>query len=184
MSLATNPKIREKLLKRVLNDIKQLMECKDFSAVFPDPANTNVIWVKFRNQMGLYSNQTHVIEIKLRIGESHDYPVTPPHVKFLTSILHVNVKNGSICLSILKGVNEKDGWTPSCNLCGVVQAIFLLLEFPNILSPFNVDAVDITKRYDKDKNEAAYKEVIDEYYNKSNNIKTIEAFDAIANAEQ
>ena len=171
--------VRAKIAKKRLpSDIKQLCESKDFQAIPAVADNMNALWVKFKNSGGFYRNQTHVIEIK--IGTSaHEYPFTPPNVKFLTPIFHTNIKNGSICLSILKGKTNENpqGWTEAYNLCSIVQTIFSLLESSNPDSAFDPDASKAWVSTDGGKDEDKYISIIDEYYFKKDYKSVIDQFD-------
>jgi ubiquitin-protein ligase len=180
MALDMQSIVRAKIAKKRLpSDIKQLCESKEFQAVHAVADNMSAMWVKFKNTGGFYRNQTHVLEIK--IGTSaHEYPFTAPHVKFLTPMFHTNVKNESICLSILKekSVNNPEGWSEVYNLSSVVQAIFLLLELPNTASPYNPDAAKVWITSKQGQLEEYFVGEIDKYYFSHNYQTVIDAFDA------
>lgn len=175
-------RVRTKVTKiRMPKDIRALLESKEYQAVLVNKDHMDKIWVKLKMNGGFYRNQTHIIEIKLNASNgTFDYPFTAPLVKFLTPICHVNISyQGSICLSILKGKDKDndEGWTEACSLVGVIDAIRLLMDVPNIESPWNNAASAIWMASNEGKNEAKFMKETDDYY-LSNNYKTaIEEFD-------
>lgn len=79
----------------------------------------------------------------------HDYPYSPPSVKFLTKVWHPNVyENGDLCISILhppiddpqSGELACERWNPTQNVRTVLLSVISLLNEPNTYSPANVDA--------------------------------------------
>eukprot|EP00054_Salpingoeca_dolichothecata_P036300 m.7185 g.7185 ORF g.7185 m.7185 type:complete len:147 (-) comp6552_c0_seq1:31-471(-) len=72
-----------------------------------------------------------------------DYPFKPPHVKFSTPVYHPNVKDGSICLDILK-----NNWSPALTAHKVLLSISSLLTEPNCKDPL---APEIAKLYLQDR---------------------------------
>lgn len=184
--VATDPKlqakVRVKIVKtRLPKDVRALLESKDYQAVLAVKDRMDKIWVKIKIPGGFYRNQTHILEIKLDASNgTFDYPFTAPLVKFLTPMYHVNISyNGSICLSILKGKDPKnpEGWTEACSLNGVIDALKLLMDVPEVESPWNKEAAATWMASNEGKNEAKFMKEADYYYS-SNNYKTaIEEFD-------
>ncbi len=101
-------------------------------------------------------------------------------VKFLTPMYHVNISYlGSICLSILKGKDKEnpEGWTEACSLSGVIDAIILLLDVPNVESPWNKEASAAWMASNEGKNEAKFMKEADNYYLSGNYKTPIQEFD-------
>ncbi|ORZ40428.1 ubiquitin-conjugating enzyme/RWD-like protein, partial [Catenaria anguillulae PL171] len=71
-----------------------------------------------------------------------NYPVAPPHVKFLTRVYHPNMdSDGRICIPVLKEGNEPDRWNPvKCNIRSALAQIRQLLAEPNPHDPLDADA--------------------------------------------
>lgn len=84
----------------------------------------------------LYEN----IKYELILTLPPNYPFSPPTVKFITKILHVNVKNGDICLDILKTT-----WSPVLSISKLLLCISTLLSDPNFESIFDMDAAELYK---------------------------------------
>lgn len=78
----------------------------------------------------------------LRITIPPTYPLQPPTIKFVTPIVHANVKldTGEICLDLLK-----DAWTPAYSVLECVRAVRLLLDNPGVDSPLNVDVAALLR---------------------------------------
>lgn len=174
-------KVREKVTKiRLPKDVRSLLESKEYQVVPVIKDHMNKIWVKLKPD-GFYRNQTHILEIKLDTeNNTFDYPFTAPLVKFLTPMYHVNISDqGSICLSILKGKTKDnpEGWTEACSLSGVIDAIRLLLDVPNVESPWNKEASATWMASNEGKNEAKFMKVADHYYLSGNYKTPIQEFD-------
>lgn len=73
------------------------------------------------------------------------YPLHPPKIRFVTSIIHPNVAvdTGEICLDLLK-----EAWTPTYSILQSVRAVRMLLGYPEIDSPLNVDAAVLLREGD------------------------------------
>ncbi|KAK4178669.1 ubiquitin-conjugating enzyme/RWD-like protein [Triangularia setosa] len=82
----------------------------------------------------------------LKINIPPTYPLSPPEIKFTTSIVHSNVKleTGEICLDLLK-----DAWTPAYTVLECVKAVRMLLDHPGVDSPLNVDVAALLREGDE-----------------------------------
>lgn len=132
-------------IRRLKNEIKYLQEQQDHENMFTvqmvddDTYHWNVHI--FGPQDSLYEGA----EFKLDVRLPNDYPFSPPRVKFLTNIEHLNINGGDICLDILK----KDNWSTSQNIKSVIISIICLLNEPNPQDPFNANLAEL---YRKDHN--------------------------------
>lgn len=123
-------------LRRIQNEVKTLKSnTEEYGKMF----SVNMVgddmyhWhaILIGPQDSLYQGYNFKLDIVLPV----DYPYSPPRVKFITPIQHVNVNNdGDICLDILK-----NNWIPSQNIRSILISIRLLLAEPNPEDPFNSD---------------------------------------------
>ena len=81
-----------------------------------------------------YENGIFLIKINLPVN----YPFAPPKVVFETKIFHCNIKDGEICLDILK--NE---WSPALTISKVLLSISSLLSDPNADDPLDNHAANL-----------------------------------------
>lgn len=81
-------------------------------------------------------------KFKLQINLPTSYPLHPPKIKFITKLCHPNVdfETGEICLDLLK---EK--WAPSWTILSACEAIRILMDEPEPLSPLNCDAAKLLR---------------------------------------
>ncbi|XP_053974714.1 ubiquitin-conjugating enzyme E2 R2 [Hylaeus anthracinus] len=86
----------------------------------------------------------------------HDYPYSPPSIRFKTKVWHPNVyENGDLCISILhppvddpqSGELPCERWNPTQNVRTILLSVISLLNEPNTYSPANVDASVMYRRW-------------------------------------
>ncbi len=65
-----------------------------------DPAADPLIW--FSQIQGPPNSPFECGVFTLKIVIPPDYPDVPPKIEFITPILHPNVQNGQICMSLLE----------------------------------------------------------------------------------
>jgi ubiquitin-conjugating enzyme (huntingtin interacting protein 2) len=75
----------------------------------------------------------------------NNYPYSPPSMKFITPIYHPNIKQGMICLNILKSPPGGD-WAASLTLGQVMLSVHELLSDPNPSDPLNAEAANLYKK--------------------------------------
>lgn len=123
-------------LRRIQNEVKSLKgNTEEYGKMF----NVNMVGDDMYHWQAILIGPPDSLyqgyNFKLDIVLPADYPYSPPRVKFITPIQHVNVNNGGdICLDILKG-----NWVPSQNIRSILLSIRLLLAEPNPKDPFNSD---------------------------------------------
>lgn len=129
------------LSQRLKNEISKIVSDKDI--------NSPMFVLQMTNSMYVYKGQIHGPKDSLYSGYSFDvelslplnYPFSPPNVKFITPIKHININaNGDICLNILK-----NGWDPKNTMASVMISIHCLLAQPNFEDAFNDDLLEIYK---------------------------------------
>ncbi|KAL7731568.1 hypothetical protein ACLKA6_013098 [Drosophila palustris] len=98
----------------------------------------------------------------------HDYPYSPPSIRFLTKVWHPNVyENGDLCISILhppvddpqSGELPCERWNPTQNVRTILLSVISLLNEPNTYSPANVDASVMYRRW-RDSQDNEYPNII------------------------
>lgn len=151
-------------LKRIQNEIKQIeAHYKENSKMFlVKMVDDNAFhWhaIVYGPEKSLYEKYQFELEIKL----PDDYPFSPPIVKFITPIQHVNINTkGDICLDILK-----NNWAPSQNIQSVLISIISLLSDPNYDDPLNSDLAKVYRE-----NKSDYKRrILETCKNKATKIK-------------
>lgn len=95
-------------------------------------------------------------KFKLSVVVPTDFPMKQPKIEFKTDIYHPNIKNGSICIDILK-----NAWSPAISIYNIFLSISALLSAPNPDDPlapevateyrqnyelFKKNAIEVTKK--------------------------------------
>lgn len=123
-------------IRRLQNEVKQLLDSNieyqkmfKLSMVNDDMYHWDI--VLYGPEDSLY----HGYQYKLDLVLPNNYPYSPPRIKFISSIQHLNIsKDGEICLDILK-----NKWSAAQNIRTVLLSIILLMSQPNPDDPFNHD---------------------------------------------
>jgi len=126
--------------KRIMREIKNSMESHLFE-FFHDTENIfgyqNACYIRFKPE-NTFDGQTHILRIRFEYGsnEIYRFPTKPPNIIFITPIYHTNIAlGGAICLDV---INDK--WNPQYSIEAIFNSIIILLNEPNIKSPFNNEA--------------------------------------------
>lgn len=131
--------------KKALREIANARENPDFDffvddiMAYSDEGDEGSCYLRFCVKSGFYEGQVHILRIKFVYGQGkYSYPMNPPNIVFVTPIYHTNIAlaGGSICLDVIK----TDAWSPMYGLNAIFSSIVLLLDEPNVLSPFNNSA--------------------------------------------
>jgi len=109
-------------------------------------------WLGFILGTGTYEKGVFQIEIKI----SRKFPFQAPNFWWKTKIFHPNIINEKICI----GVFNKD-WVPTMTISGLIEAVRVLLNYPNPKSPLNHKAAKLLQN-----NEEKYKETVRDYIKK------------------
>lgn len=121
-------------LRRIHNEVQYIQRDKEenksmFTLSMIDENMFHWKAILYGPKDSLYEGYEFDISIKL----PENYPMSPPNVKFISPIKHLNINDsGDICVDILK-----NKWTSSQNMTSVLMSIILLLTEPNISDPFN-----------------------------------------------
>jgi ubiquitin-protein ligase len=121
-------------------------------------------YLRFTIKTGVYQNQTHVLRIKFSYGSNQVYtfPQDPPNVTFETPVFHPNIATGgSICLDVIK-----NKWSPMYGIETIFNSIMVLLECPNVDSPYNSEAARKYSQHLKKDTIERYRNICTEYYRK------------------
>ena len=122
---------------RVIRELDKLSKCP--------PTGYTILGDNTDNNMTLQvTTSIGTGNVKLTVPER--YPIHPPIVAFIAPVpFHPNIdRNGNICLDLLKA----EGWRPTYDLFKVLEAVRLLLDYPNVDDPLNLEAAEL---YTKDR---------------------------------
>ncbi|AEX61556.1 putative ubiquitin-conjugating enzyme E2 [Megavirus vitis] len=150
-------------IRRIQNELKIIDKerCKYIDLFTIEMIDDNIYCWKAHikgPENSLYDN--YKFELKIELPD--DYPYTPPKVKFITPVQHMNINDkGDICLSILK----KDGWSASQNIISILLSIIVLLDQPNSEDPFNSELAHLYRS-----NKSKYEKTIKNFCKKNSNL--------------
>lgn len=150
--------------KKILKEIEKAYKSNSYEFLYDldgQYGEKEACYLKFKTTNNIYDEQTHILRIKFKHGANNTrcYPIESPNVIFMTPILHANVaESGSICLDILQ-----DKWSSLYGVENIFNSILILLEEPNLNSPFSAYASQIHNQFKNNTKE--YKIVSNNYYN-------------------
>ncbi len=136
-----------------MNTKKRIMEefankSKKYNITIPNEKDIYTWEAKIKGEK-LYKDGIFTLKIVFK----HNYPLSPPYIKFLTKIYHPNISHeGEICLDIIR-----DNWRPCFTINNILDVITVLLETPNTKSFINREAAQLYE-----KNYKMYKEIVSE----------------------
>ncbi|KAL8683198.1 MAG: hypothetical protein Q9186_000810 [Xanthomendoza sp. 1 TL-2023] len=87
----------------------------------------------------------------LAISLPQTYPISPPKMTFTTPIIHPNIsfKTGEICLDLLNTSPGGGGaWSPAYTVSKSLEAVWMMLRYPEVDSPLNVDVAVLLRSGD------------------------------------
>ncbi|XP_028402984.1 ubiquitin-conjugating enzyme E2 2-like [Dendronephthya gigantea] len=114
--------------KRILKEFQTIQASKPHGIEVSVPTDSIYIWeAKFAApDQSLYKGAT----LKIQIVLPEEYPLSPPTIRFLTPVFHVNIEqsSGHVCL----GFVSADKWNPTNGVEDVLRAVFSLLITPEV----------------------------------------------------
>ncbi|RMJ14152.1 hypothetical protein BHE90_013910 [Fusarium euwallaceae] len=149
MSTAAGPSVSRSASRRLLKELDTWRtEQKDETGVErlgPISEDNLMEWEAVINGRGIghgYDEGRWLLNISIPTT----YPLAPPKMTFVTTIVHPNIalQNGEICLDLLK-----DAWTPAYSVLECVRAVRMLLSCPETDSPLNVDVAALLRGGDE-----------------------------------
>lgn len=132
-------------LRRIQNEVKDIVNDSSTNCIQIKMISDN-IYKYIAEISGPIDSLYEGYKFKLSIDLSDDYPFSPPSIKFLTPIKHLNINStGNICLDLLK-----DNWKPLLSIKSILMSIILLLSEPNISDPLDSDLAVIYRTNKKE----------------------------------
>jgi peroxin-4 len=132
--------------KRLLQELKTSITDPSpiLSSLAPISASNLLHWEAIMRGVPSTAYESGLWKLDIQIPPS--YPHAPPTIRFLTPICHPNIhfQTGEICLDLLKA-----SWTPAYTLTSTLEAVHLLLAYPEVDSPLNVDIAALLKQGDR-----------------------------------
>ncbi len=157
MASETSPINRHRVMvKKYFKAYKSSRCCAQGSSYIIKAADDTYekFYVLFTPQSSLYKSQEHILLIETMYNGGHKYyPKYCPNIKFVTAIYHTNISSdGDVCVDFL---TDSSKWSSIMELDAIISSIDLLLDQPNVDSPYNCDASNDYKKYTKTYKEAA-----------------------------
>ncbi|CAB4036406.1 Hypothetical predicted protein [Paramuricea clavata] len=114
--------------KRILKEFQTIQASKPHGIEVSMPSDNICIWeAKFAApEQSLYKGAN----LKTQVVLPEEYPLSPPTIRFLTPVYHVNIdqSSGQVCL----GFVSADKWNPTNGIEDVLRAVFSLLITPQV----------------------------------------------------
>jgi len=129
----------QKRLEKELADITALAKDSLISAITIDDDLTHWRGILLGPEGTPYEGGTFSLDIRV----SHDYPYTPPKIRFETKIWHPNISSqtGAICLDVL----GKE-WSPALTIRTALLSIQALLSSPEPSDPQDAEVAGMYLR--------------------------------------
>lgn len=123
----SNVEIEESAVKRLIKDIKEVIQCKNKNGIYYKHDEQNML-LGYALIIGPESTPYAYGNFLFKLEYPKDYPYSPPKVLFLTNDgktrFHPNLyKNEKVCLSVLN-TWKGEGWTS----CQTILSILLILQ--------------------------------------------------------
>ena len=114
--------------KRILKEYQTIQAAKPHGIEVSVPSDNIYIWeAKFAApEQSFYKGANLNIQIVL----PEEYPLSPPTVRFLTPVFHINIdqSSGQVCLGFITA----DNWNPTNGIEDILRGVFSLLITPQV----------------------------------------------------